>query len=188
VVANSISNIFRTGGAELLTIVSLFGHMLIKQIKIMANNYSQISMHIVFAVRYRESLILPEFRPTLFKYIYGIIEGKQQKSLAVNGVADHVHIFAGLEPTVYIPDFVRDLKSDSSYFINSHSLSPRKFHWQTGYGVFSHSRSCRDKVIQYILHQEERHKKQTFKSEYIGLLEKMGIEYEPRYLFDFFEI
>jgi putative transposase len=178
---------FRAVGAELLTIVSLFGHMLIKQINAMANNYNQISMHIVFAVRYRDSLILPEFRPTLFKYLYGFIEGKGQKSLAVNGVADHVHIFAGLEPSVYILDFVRDLKSDSSSFINSHSLAPRKFLWQTGYGIFSHSRSSRDRVIQYILHQEEHHKKQTFKSEYIGLLEKMGIEYEPRYLFDFFD-
>jgi REP element-mobilizing transposase RayT len=153
----------------------------------MANNYSQISMHLIFAVRYRESLILPEFRQTLFNYVYGIIVGKGQKSLAVNGMADHVHIFAGLEPTIYIPDFVRDLKSDSSTFINSHQLSPRKFHWQTGYGVFSHSRSQRDFVIQYILNQEKHHNKQTFKSEYIGLLKKMDIEYDSRYLFDFFQ-
>jgi REP element-mobilizing transposase RayT len=74
----------------------------------MANTYSQISMHIVFAVKYRESLLLPEFRVRVFKYISGIIEGKGQKSLAVNGVEDHIHIFAGLEPTMYIPDFVQD--------------------------------------------------------------------------------
>ena len=152
----------------------------------MPNNYSQISMHLIFAVRYRESLILPEFKETLFKYIYGIIEGKGQKSFAVNGMADHVHIFAGLEPTVYIPDFVRDLKSDSSAFINVHHLSQRKFHWQTGYGIFSHSRSQRDLVIQYILNQEKHHQKQTFKREYTGLLEKNGIEYDSRYLFEFF--
>ena len=140
---------FRTAVAELLTIVLPFLINLIKQERtIMANHYSQISMHLIFAVRYREALILPEFRQTLFKYMHGIIEGKRQKSLAVNGMADHVHIFAGLEPTIYIPDFVRDLKSDSSTFINSNHLSPRKFHWQTGYSVFSHSRSQRDFVIQ----------------------------------------
>ena len=67
-------------------------------------------------------------------------------------------------------------------------LSPRKFHWQTGYGVFSHSRSHRDHVIQYILNQEKHHKTQTFKGEYIGLLRKMVIEYDSRYLFDFLDV
>jgi REP element-mobilizing transposase RayT len=152
----------------------------------MANTYSQISMHFVFAVKYREALILPEFGTILFKYISGIIEGKNQKTLAVNGVADHIHIFAGLDPTVYIPDFMRDIKSDSSTFINANRLSPKTFHWQSGYGVFSHGRYERDRVIKYILRQEEHHRKKSFRREYIRLLEKTGVDYDPRYLFDFF--
>ena len=96
----------------------------------MAGTHSQISMHIVFAVKYRQALIQPEFSERLFKYISGIIEGKGQKSLAVNGVADHVHVFAGLKPTIYIPDFIRDIKSDSSLFVNSNGLSKQHFQWQ----------------------------------------------------------
>ncbi|MCX6304369.1 MAG: IS200/IS605 family transposase, partial [Bacteroidetes bacterium] len=96
----------------------------------MTNTYSQISMHFVFAVKYREALILPAFRSELFRYIYGIIEGKNQKSFAVNGMSDHVHIFAGISPSIFIPDFVRDIKSDSSMFVNTNNLSLRRFHWQ----------------------------------------------------------
>ncbi len=153
----------------------------------MANTYSQISMHIVFAVKHRESLILPEFRDELFRYIYGIIEGKKQKSLAVNGVADHVHIFAGLTPVIYIPDFVRDIKSDSSIFINSHRLSARHFQWQEGYGVFSCGYSQRDYVIKYIMNQEQHHRRKSFQKEYLAMLKKMEVQYDEKYLFDFFE-
>ncbi len=153
----------------------------------MANTYSQISMHIIFAVKYRQALILPEFRDRLFKYIYGIIEGKNQKSLAVNGTSDHIHIFTGMEPTMYIPDFVRDIKSDSSLFVNSLNLSPKPFHWQTGYGIFSHSKSSRKSVINYILNQEQHHQKTSFRNEYTGMLNKMDVKYNEKYLFDFFE-
>ena len=152
----------------------------------MANTYSKITMHFVFAVKYRHALIQPEFRETLFKYIYGIIEGKKQKSLAVNGFTDHIHIFAGLEPTIYVPDFIRDIKSDSSYFINHNYLSRRTFHWQEGYGVFSHSWSQRDRIIKYIMNQEKHHQNKTFKNEYLGLLKNMEIDYVEKYLFDFF--
>jgi putative transposase len=153
----------------------------------MANTYSQISMQIAFAVKHRQALILPEFRDQLFRYIYGIIEGKMQKSLAVNGTADHVHIFTGLAPSIYIPDLVRDIKSDSSAFINTHKLSARPFHWQEGYGIFSYSRSQRDNVIKYILNQERHHQKTSFRKEYIDLLSKMDVNYDENYLFDFFE-
>ncbi len=153
----------------------------------MANTYSQISMHIVFAVKHRESLILPEFKDQLFRYIYGIIEGKNQKSLAVNGTSDHVHIFTGLTPVIYIPDFVRDLKSDSSLFINSRKLARKPFHWQEGYGIFSHSHSMRDRIIKYILNQEQHHQKKTFRKEYLGMLKNMDVKYDEKYLFDFFE-
>ncbi|MDP1623400.1 MAG: IS200/IS605 family transposase [Bacteroidales bacterium] len=153
----------------------------------MANTYSQISMHIVFAVKHREALILKEFRHELFRYIYGIIEGKKQKSLAVNGFTDHVHIFAGLSPSIYIPDLVRDIKSDSSFYINTHKMSKRPFHWQEGYGIFSYSRSQRDRVIKYILNQEQHHQRKSFRKEYLGLLKNMDVQYDENYLFDFFD-
>ncbi|MEI7896908.1 MAG: IS200/IS605 family transposase [bacterium] len=153
----------------------------------MPNTYSQISMHIVFAVKHREALILPEFKKELFRYIYGIIEGKKQKSFAVNGTRDHVHIFAGLAPTIYIPDFVRDIKSDSSAFVNTNNLSIRPFHWQEGYGIFSHSYSNRDRIIKYILNQEQHHLKISFRNEYIEMLSKTDVRYDEKYVFKFFD-
>jgi putative transposase len=153
----------------------------------MANSYSQISLQFIVAVKHREALILPSFRDELFKYIFGIIENKNQKSLAVNGVEDHVHIFVGLKPTVYIPDFIRDLKSDSSEFVNKKKLARKWFHWQEGYAVFSYSTWQRDMIIKYILNQEEHHRKKSFRSEYLSMLDKMGITYDQRYLFDFFD-
>jgi len=143
-------------------------------------------MQIVFAVKYRESLISPAFHDRLCKYIWGIIEKKEQKSLAVNGYLDHIHIFVGLSPTVYIPDFIRDIKSRSSVFVNENRLSPKKFHWQEGYGIFSYSRSQRSRVINYILRQQTHHKKETFKNEYFRILDQMGVAFDEKYLFDFF--
>ena len=149
----------------------------------MPNTYSQISMHIVFAVKYREALIAPSFRSELFRYIHGIIENKKQLALAVNGTSDHVHIFAGLSPTIYIPDLVRDIKSDSSLFVNKNHWTSKKFRWQEGYSVFSYSISQRDRVIKYILNQEKHHNKRTLYDEYMELLDRFGVIYDQRFLF-----
>jgi len=153
----------------------------------MANTYSQIDMHLVFAVRNREAMILPEFRDTLYKYVFGIITGKRQKSLAINGVSDHIHIFFGMSPTLYIPEFVKVVKTESSNFINEKKFLKTKFQWQEGYGIFAHSRSDRSQVIQYILNQEKHHSKQTFRNEYLNILKKMEVDFDSRYLFDFFQ-
>lgn len=153
----------------------------------MPNTYSQIDMHLVFAVKYREALIQDHFRETLFKYIYGIITGKKQKSLAINGVADHIHIFFGMDPTNYIPEFVKVVKVESTNFINENKFLAKKFQWQEGYGIFSHSRSNRSCVINYILNQQDHHKKNTFRQEYLKILSDLKIEFDDRYLFDFFE-
>jgi len=156
---------------------------LINHKKNMSNTYSQISIQIVFAVKYREALILPSFRNELFRYIHGIIEHKKQLAMAVNGTVDHVHIFAGISPAIYIPDLVRDIKSDSSLFVNNNFRLPKRFRWQEGYGVFSYGMSQRGDVISYIMNQEEHHKKRSFNDEYTALLEKFGVNYNPRYLF-----
>jgi len=144
-------------------------------------------MQFVFAVKFREALITPEFRDRHHQYIYTIVLNRKQKSLAVNGTADHIHVFAGLDTSCYMPDLLRDIKSDSSLFINQNKLSRKKFQWQEGYGAFSYSRSHRDRVIKYIINQEEHHRKKTFREEYLRLLEKMDVEYDTRYLFEFFQ-
>jgi REP element-mobilizing transposase RayT len=153
----------------------------------MANTYSQLYIHAVFVVNGRENLLQKPWRDELFKYMAGIIKDKSQKPIIVNGVTDHVHLMIGLHPNMRISDLMRDIKSGSSNFINEKRYVKGRFSWQEGYGVFSYSRSQLDKVYQYILNQEEHHRKSTFKEEYLGLLQKFEIDYDDRYLFDWLE-
>jgi putative transposase len=150
----------------------------------MASTYSQLYIHTVFAVKGREYLLQKPWRDELFKYMAGIIIDKNQKPIIVNGVADHVHLFIGLKPVMSISDLVRDIKCSTSNFINEKRFIKGRFSWQEGYGVFSYSRFQLDTVYQYILNQEEHHRKSTFKEEYMGLLRKFDVEYDERYLFD----
>ncbi len=153
----------------------------------MANTYSQITIHIVFAVKYRENLLKTKYKEELYKYISGIIKNKNQKLLAINGASDHVHILLGMSPSIALSDLVRDIKNNSSKFINDKKWILGKFQWQEGYGAFSYSRSQRTEIINYINNQEEHHKKASFKEEYLNILKKFDVEYNDEYLFDFFE-
>ena len=153
----------------------------------MAGTFSQIYIQIVFAVKGRENLIAKPWRDELHKYIAGIIKGKEQKSIIVNGVADHIHCFVGLKPSMTISDLVRDIKNNSTNFINGKSLVKGKFSWQEGYGVFSYSHSQINDVYNYIFNQEEHHKRKTFKEEYLELLNKFEIPYEERFLFEWLD-
>ncbi|MBP6333994.1 MAG: IS200/IS605 family transposase [Bacteroidia bacterium] len=150
----------------------------------MANTFSQIYIQIVFAVKYRQCLILPEWETDLFKYITGTIQNKQQKLLAINGMPDHLHILIGMKPTCCISDLVREVKKSSNDFINESKFCKNKFSWQDGFGAFSYSHSDLDKVIRYILNQKKHHKMQTFKEEYEELLLNFEIEFKQEYLFD----
>ncbi len=152
----------------------------------MANVYHQTSMQLVFAVKNRNSLITNDFRETLHKYLGGILVNKKHKPLAINSLPDHIHIFFGMYPCD-IPALVRDLKSDSSTFINQQKLSKIKLQWQEGYGLFSYSKSHRSNVIKYIENQQEHHKKRSFKLEYLHILKKLDIDFKDEYLFEFFE-
>jgi REP element-mobilizing transposase RayT len=123
----------------------------------MAGTFSQIYIQVVFAVKGRQNLIHASFEEELYKYISGIITGKEQKSLAVNGMPDHIHILTGLKLSMCISDLVRDIKNNSTNFINDHDWLNNKFCWQDGYGAFSYAQSNYGKVIDYINHQKEHH-------------------------------
>lgn len=150
----------------------------------MPGTFSQIYIQIVFAVKFRKPLLKKEWRDELFKYIVGIIKAKEQKPIIVNGVEDHIHIFVGLRPSIPISDLVRDIKNNSTNFINDRRLTSEKFSWQEGYGAFSYGHSQIQNVYEYILKQEEHHMKRDFKEEYRELMEKFGISFEEKYLFD----
>ena len=152
----------------------------------MPNTYTQISIHSVFAVKGRENIITKEWRDDLHRYIAGIVQ-KEAKSLAVGGWKDHVHIFFGLPPTKTISDLLQKVKANSSKWINDQGFIKGKFQWQEGYGAFSYAKSQRDTVINYIMQQEEHHKKKSFREEYLEMLEKFEIDYEEKYLFEFYE-
>lgn len=153
----------------------------------MPNTYSQIYIQIVFAVKGRENLISSRNRDELQKFITGIVTNRNQKLLAIFAMPDHVHILVGMQPSISISDLVRDIKAGSSKFVNDSKWINGKFNWQEGYGAFSYSKSQIHNVVNYILNQEEHHKKQSFKEEYIDFLNKFEIDYQEKYLFDWIE-
>lgn len=153
----------------------------------MAGTYSQIYIQYVFAVKGRANLLQQPWRTEVFKYMAGIIKAKGQKSIIVNGVADHVHVFVGLKPAMNISDLVRDIKNNSSKFINEQKFIQTKFSWQEGYGAFSYAHSQVESVYQYIANQEEHHRKKTFREEYLDFLQKFEVDHDEKYLFDFLE-
>jgi len=153
----------------------------------MAGTYTQIYIQYVFAVKGRENLLQKHWRDEVFKYMAGIIKGKGQKPIIVNGVENHVHVFVGLKPSMSISDLVRDIKNNSTNFINEQKYVNKRFQWQEGYGAFSYAHSQINDVYQYILNQEAHHAKKTFHEEYLDFLQKFEIEYDERYLFDWLE-
>ncbi len=153
----------------------------------MANTYTQINIQAIFSVKGRENIITNNFREDLFKYITGILKNQNQFSLAVNGYKDHVHIFFELNPTFALSDIIGIVKANSSKWINNNKFVPGHFEWQSGYGAFSYSKSQRNSVINYIKNQEEHHKEKSFKEEYLGLLKKFDIQFNDKYVFEFYE-
>ncbi|GHT47720.1 transposase [Bacteroidia bacterium] len=151
------------------------------------NVYTQIYIQLVFSPKHRNALLHEKIRPAVFSYISGIVDEMSHKSIAVNGMSDHVHILLGLNPKISISDTVRDIKRSSSLFINSNHFCRYRFEWQEGYGGFSYGRSNLDKIYKYVLNQEKHHQKMEFKTEYLGLLDKFEIPYEDQYLFQFFD-
>lgn len=109
------------------------------------------------------------------------------KPIIVNGVADHVHLFIGLKPSISISNLVRDVKRSSSLFINEQKWLRTNFRWQEGYGVFSYSKSHIENVYHYIKNQENHHMKKTFEKEYLNFLKEYDIEFDEKFLFKFFD-
>ncbi len=151
----------------------------------MANTYTQIYIQIVFAVYGRESVISREHKEELHKYITGIVTNKNQKLIAINCMPDHTHILIGLKPDMALSDLVRDIKANSSKFINENGWLRGRFNWQEGFGAFSYSHSHLGAVIRYIRDQEKHHSRRSFEDEYMKLLRKFDVAFDDRYVFDF---
>jgi REP element-mobilizing transposase RayT len=153
----------------------------------MPNTYSQIYIQIVFAVKGRQNFIKEDFREELQKYMAGIISNKRQKVYAIYCMPDHTHIFVSIKPDIAVSDLVRDIKANSSSFIKEKEFANKGFSWQEGFGGFSYSKSQAQKVVDYVLSQRAHHAKKTFKEEYLDFLNKYQIEYDEKYLFEFYD-
>ena len=150
----------------------------------MANTYTQLYFHIVFAVKGRNNYISENWKSELYKYISGIIANKDQKLMIVNGMPNHIHLLIGTKPNCNLSDLIRDIKANSSKWINEKKFTNFHFEWQTGFGAFTVSQSVVPNVIEYIKNQEEHHRKKTFKEEYVEFLKAYQIDFKDEYLFD----
>ena len=153
----------------------------------MANTYTQLYAQIIFAPKGRQNLIQDRIKNDIYKYIIGIIKNKNQKPFIINGMPDHIHILLGFSPDISLSDLVRDIKSNSSNFINKQKLVAGQFAWQKGFGAFTYSKSQLPAVIKYIQLQEEHHRIKSFKQEYLSLLSKFEIKYKNEFLFEWYE-
>ncbi|MEX0648122.1 MAG: IS200/IS605 family transposase [Balneolaceae bacterium] len=149
----------------------------------MANTYHQIYIQSIIAVKYRKALIHPSWKPKLLGVIGSLINETGCKTLIVNGVEDHVHLFLGLKPSLSVSGVMQTVKAKSSKWLNENDLLSHRFEWQPGYGCFSYSHSHISGVYKYIKNQEEHHKKFSFREEYLDLLKKFEIDYDERFIF-----
>ncbi len=149
----------------------------------MANTYTQIHLHCIFAVKHRMALISKDWKERMQEYITGIIQNHGHKMIVINSMPDHLHMFFGMRPTQSLSDLMRIVKGESSEWINSNRLSRTRFNWQEGYGAFSYEKNKLEIVVNYIQNQEEHHKKKTFLEEYKQFLEKFEVVYDDRYIF-----
>jgi putative transposase len=149
----------------------------------MANTYTQIHIQIVFGVQNRQSLIKNSWKVELHKYITGIVQNKGHKMIILNSMPDHIHILIGLRPIESLSNLVKEIKSQSSKWINDNKLVYGRFTWQQGFGAFSYSKNEIKNVIKYIENQDLHHKKRSFVEEYIKFLNDFDIDYNESYLF-----
>ncbi|MBS1913158.1 MAG: IS200/IS605 family transposase [Bacteroidetes bacterium] len=149
----------------------------------MANTYTQIHIHLVFAVADRASLIHSGVKDGLYKYMTGVVQRRGHKLLAINGMPDHVHLLIGLRPEMALSSLVRDVKAFSAKHVNDEHWMRNRFGWQVGYGAFSYSKTQIPSVIRYIERREQHHRVLTFREEYLELLKRFEVEYDPNYLF-----
>jgi REP element-mobilizing transposase RayT len=153
----------------------------------MPDTYTRLYIQLVFAVKGRQSLIHESWEEDLYRYITGIVQNSGHKMLQINGMPDHIHIFFGYNPNQRIPDLVKDIKNYSNNFVNINGFTRQKFNWQQGYGAFSYALAQKKNVIRYIENQKEHHRKESFKEEYVNLLQKFEVDYKEAYLFDFLD-
>ena len=147
----------------------------------MSSTYLSLHYHIIFSTKDRVPFINAEWRNRLHEYLGGTVRGLDAFPEGVGGVTDHVHLLVGLKATHRLADFMRELKKASSVWVHD-EIRLDSFAWQEGYAAFTVSATARDAVKSYIANQEEHHRVKSFREELIEMLERAGVEYDPKYL------
>lgn len=138
-------------------------------------------MHVIFAVKGRESLIRPEWQEGLYRYMAGALKNHEHTPYIINGMEDHVHLLFGMTPKEALSDLVQSLKVQATKYIKE-QYGCMNFSWQSGFGAFSYSKSFLPAVCNYIAKQKEHHKECTFDDEIREIFEKAGVEYDELYI------
>ena len=146
------------------------------------SSYTQIYYHIIFSTKERKSVLSPHNHEPLFNYIVGFLKNKKCHPYRINAVEDHIHIFTSIHKTLAPANLIRDLKTSAHDWIDLHNIFPGFTNWQVGYGAFTKSHSDKYKIIEYVRNQKEHHKTETFRDEFIRLLNEEGVEFEEKYL------
>ncbi len=149
----------------------------------MPNTYTQLYIHCVFAVKFREALLNSEWDQRLRLYITAIVQNNKHKMIAINNMPDHMHMFIGFNPEQSLSKLIQLVKGDSSEWINKERLTQKKFNWQSGYGAFSYSKSQISRVAGYIENQQAHHSRKTFLHEYTTMLKNFAVDYDEKYIF-----
>ncbi len=151
----------------------------------MPQSLVQIYVHIVYSTKHRKPFLRDKvFRDRTQRYLAGISNGLNCPALIVGAVEDHVHILCRLGKNVEIANLIRDLKRDSSKWVKTQQPRLADFYWQKGYGAFSLSPSHVEVLKEYIVHQEDHHRQETFKDEFRRLCKKYGFQVDERYVWD----
>ena len=146
----------------------------------MSHTYFQNVMHVVFSTKERRRFIHADMKERLWSYTAAICKRQKVFVHAIGGMEDHIHMLLQFPATIAISDAVKTIKANSSGWMSDQI---GKFAWQEGYGAFGVSKSNLAVVVRYIQNQEKHHRRMTFEDEFIALLEKHGIEYDPRFVF-----
>ena len=146
----------------------------------MSHSYSNNHVHAVYSTKDRRDLIPPEFEKRLYSFIAAVAAGHSIPLVAAGGMANHSHLLFLLPATMSLASAINFFKTNSSRFLHERGLG---FQWQNGYGAFSVSVSQLDQLTAYIRNQHEHHKKMTFDEEFLELLKKAGVSYDPKYVF-----
>ena len=150
----------------------------------MAGTFTNLLYHVVYSTKHRERLMEPPLRDDLYSYVGGISRGEGGTLLEIGAAADHVHCLARLRSDPSLAEIVKTVKAKSSKWVNQQKRPGRRFAWQRGYAALTVSPSQLPRVVKYVQNQEQHHRTKTFQEEFIELLEKHGIQYDERYLWD----